>query len=142
MPLISGGGGSFNGGTITGPLSVIVTGDGDTPIYARVSATSFARVLDLDAVDGNMHYGADGTLAVGAPSNGSQALILRGSAADTDDIVLVRTGGNKNVLTLSGGNKIGFYDHAPATQQMLHSATVTPEQIALALEANGLCGGD
>lgn len=45
------------------------------------------------------------------------------------------------VLDVAGVGRLGFFGGTPAARQTLTSATATPEQIALALEASTLMGG-
>ena len=74
--------------------------------------------------------------------NGSVVLYVDGEAAPSqaaDVIRVVDKNGTVAVRSAAGGG-LGFYGHAAAAQQAVTPGTVTPEQLALALQANGDLG--
>ena len=121
-----------------------VTPDGRCILFSN-GARQEASLILSDNTPGNAGQLAFDTFSgVNLSPEAGSAGILQffPRAGHTGDTVLVRSPAGLNTFRVSADNKIGLFDHAPAAQQTLHSATATPEQIALALEANGFCGGD
>lgn len=149
MPLISGGGGRFNGGTITGALA-ITPAVPTTPLVQLISPDGQSNdvLAVLDQTGGGsgtntLELFPGGGLYLATVVNGDIVLYLDGQSAPSQTADILRAvdkNGHVN-LRVSANDGLGFYGHAAATQQTLTSATATPEQIALALQANGLCGG-
>ena len=139
MPLISGGGGSFNGGTITQPL-VIATTDGNViplKIIASWNAQNqdFFQIVNSDLDTRMFAVDVSGqTVAWRHTSESDTNLLGGGSAVQANLPGLVAAGG-------SGARTLGLYDHIAAAQPVLTSGTATPEQIALALQSYGAAGG-
>lgn len=137
MPLISGGGGgtTFNGGTITQPLVIAPTSSGVVPLVVHAAPGAFAA-------NGNVAEWYDDTTTFrgSLAARGGQELDLAIGA--TGFVVFPPDFQGLSVNSTGAALSLGFFGAGTATQQTLHSATATPEQIALALEANGFCGGD
>lgn len=138
---VSSRGSTFNGGTITSGITINGVTSGNSSIDANLPAgkTTFFNGLDSGG-DFDLYYGIFGLfldLTQGG-LNGNLMRITEGDdAGNFNTRFVVGAGGDVTI-----GGKSGFYGSAPAARQTLHSATATPEQIALALEASTLMTGD
>jgi hypothetical protein len=160
----------FDGGTITTPLNIAPTAP-SVPLGIQGASGFSGNMIDvvlgalsdweasLSAAD---HGGnnVDIVWKMFANGTGTAALELEDDsgnghfrfATDTGLDVSARTGTVGNMLAVGIGSTVlfaitstgavGFFGAAAAAQQTLHSATATPEQIALALEASTLMTGD
>jgi hypothetical protein len=144
--------GGFNGGTLTSNLTLSPTNPATVPLVIRPLPN--ASTLGTDSIEvyddtGTVRFlsiDADGLLRFRCDTNFGNDFRITHDAAILVDIdgdgFIVYDGSGNPLLNVQRNAGIGFYGHAAAAQQTLHSATATPELIALALEANGLCGGD
>jgi hypothetical protein len=138
---------------LSGAAVLVVDGDGKTKLTPTTNGTSAQPALDVDGAaaintllrlrtNGTTLFTVDkaGTLDAGAwLFSGDSGTQIVASGAGSD-IELCDSGSNIVVQVTDTGH-LGFFNHAAAAQQSLTSGTATPEQIALALQANGFCGG-
>lgn len=142
MPLISGGGGlPFNGGTITQPLVIDLSASGGGTIPLQVVASwnaqsqDFFQVVNSDT--GTRMLAVDvqgGTVAWPHTSEVEKNLESVGGAVQGKLPGVEGAGA-------TGSRTLGLFDHILAAQPSVTSGTVTPEQLALALQTYGALGG-
>ena len=139
MPIVSGGG--FNGGTITGPLVIDLSGSGGgtVPVTIRASwnaqSQDFLQVVNSDTNTRMFAVDVSGqTVAWRHTSESDQNLQTGGSSVAANLPGVAISGG-------IGARRIGFYDTIAAAQQLVTSGSVTPAQLANALQATGMLGG-
>jgi hypothetical protein len=161
----------FNGGTITESLLIATTGTAN-PLKLQVDPEeSTVNLLDCSLVEESSweariravdHGSSNVDVALSLFANGTgtstieayddtgtgkfvfttdAGLTVNAKAATVGNILLIKVG-NSALFAISDTGAVGFFGAAAAAQQTLHSATATPEQIALALEASTLMGGD
>ena len=140
MPIVSGGGG-FNGGTITGPLVVDLSGSGGNSVPVTIRASWNAQNQDFFQV-----VNADTGTRLFAVDVQGQTLAWRHTSEATPNLTTLGSAVGASVPGVDGRGAIGsrtlgLYDHAAAAQPTVTSGTVTPEQLALALQTYGALGG-
>jgi hypothetical protein len=170
MGVVTGGGGgggaAFNGGTITNPLvidhaaaaaallSVLGTDAGaagragvvsDHGGQFTVNATSGAGLRVVAAIDSVDSYTLIDAAETGVTVNLSDAYFAQFQIRSRGDsgrrlLDCGRFDSGEIIVGFFGG-KVGFYGYNGVDQQIVDSGSVTPAQLAVALQTSGLLGG-
>jgi hypothetical protein len=135
----------FNGGTITAPLDVDLTGQSDAIALEIFGATGGSNDL-LKITDAGGHAivevfqaaGKGGGMNIAPNDNASVPLTVDGSAAPslTADVLQVFDKTGTRAIRVSAGGGLGFYGHAAQAQQT--GVAVTAAAIHAALVNLGL----
>lgn len=142
MPLITAPKGdpgpTFNGGTITTPLVIAPTNPASTAL--RINLAANAGNDDAQQIlmyDENgvpiVSLFADGSLAIDAAVWGGAFSYTLASGRS-----FAVQGGGLDIVKVDGAGTIGFYNHAPAAQQVVPLTTPTVQNVIDALVATGL----
>jgi hypothetical protein len=145
MPIVSGGGAPFNGGTITNPLVIAPSTAGVVPLTlrsppnGRADGANFAEWYDdADDFRGSLEVRGGLELDLGTASGGLNVFTTSFRQA----LGVIESAGRPVVkLAQASDGFLGLYTVGAAGQPTVTSGTVTPEQLALALQTYGALGG-
>lgn len=135
---------SFNGGTITNPLVIDLSGDAaDRTALDVIQPATFGfgvrpfRFRQTDFAYLQMDTSGDISSAGNPITSGGATIQTAGGRL----LANASGGGAGHTFDPSATPTAGLFGHADVAQPTLVSATATPEQIALALQSYGAAGG-
>jgi hypothetical protein len=130
----------FNGGTTLTDAPTVMSPSDKDAVALQLKPVTGATADQTDLLEiyddaGNLLGYWDASGGFYSSGNNAQFALKTGKSFSLVDNSLA------DLLRVTAANTFGFYGHAAVAQQTLTSGTATPEQIALALQSNGLCGG-